>query len=214
MMYEELYRYFIQHKKLAMPGIGIFLLERKPAESDFVNKQVNPPSYSFSLQASAEAPSFHFYKWLAGALDITYHDAIIRFNDFVFDLKKQITSGDKIEWQGVGIINKGLAGEVKFVPVIKPAIEKPIAAEKVIREKAEHMVRVGEDERTSVEMTEMLNKPEPKKSYWLLTAMSIILLSLLFIGWYFSEHGIDVSSTTNTMKVVPVEASAPYQTIP
>jgi hypothetical protein len=48
-MYEELYRYFIQHKKLAVPGVGTFLLERKPAASDFVNKQIDPPNYSVTL---------------------------------------------------------------------------------------------------------------------------------------------------------------------
>ena len=214
MMYEELYRYFIQHKKLAVPGIGIFLLKKKPAENDFVNKQINPPSYSVTFQPVADSPSIKFFKWIGTSLQISDHDAIIKFNDFVFELKKQINVGDKIEWQGIGTISKGLTGEVKFAPAIIPPIEKSIAAEKVIRAKAEHMVRVGEDQKTSVEMTEMLNKPEAKKSNWLLTALSIVLLSLLFIGWYFSEHGIDVSSTTNTMKVVPVEASAPYQTIP
>ena len=218
MMYEELYQYFIQHRKLAVPGVGTFLLERKPAESDFVNKQINPPFYSVVLQASADSPSFNFFKWLANALHISDHDAIIRFNDFVFDLKKQITGGDTIDWQGMGTLSKGIAGEsdsyrMRFVPAIKSPPEKPVAAEKVIREKAEHMVRVGEDQKTSAEMTEILNQPEAKKSRWWITALVASLLALLFIGWYFSEHGLDVSSTANSMKLVPMEASAPYQTL-
>ena len=214
MMYEELYRYFIQHKKLIVPGVGTFLLERKPAESDFVNKQINPPSYSVSLQASGDSPSIHFFKWLAGSLHISDHDAIIRFNDFVFDLKKQINDGSTIEWQGMGKFNKGLAGELKFIPAIISGMEIPVAAEKVIREKAEHMVRVGEDQKTSVEMTEMLNQPKAKKSLWWVAALAVGLLALLFIAWYFYEHGVDVSSTANSMKLVPMEATAPYQALP
>ena len=213
MMYEELYQYFIQHKKLAVPGVGTFLLERKPAVSDFVNKQINPPFYSVTLQASVDTPSINFFKWLAEALRITNHDAIIRFNDFAFDLKKQIYDGDTIHWNAVGTISKGLAGELKFAPAIESAIEKPVAAEKVIREKAEHMVRVGEDQKTSAEMTEMLNQPEAKKSRWWIIALLASLLAILFIGWYFYEHGIDVSSAANSMKLVPMEASAPYQTL-
>ena len=213
MMYEEFYQYFIQHKKLAVPGVGTFLLERKPAVSDFVNKQINPPNYSVALQAAVDPPSIHFFKWLAGALHISDHDAIIRFNDFVFDFKKQINDGSTINWHAVGAISKGLAGEMKFDPAIRPALEKPVAAEKVIREKSEHMVRVGEDQKTSAEMTEMLNLPETKRSRWWITALVAGLLSLLFIGWYFLEHGIDVSSTANSLKLVPVEASAPYQTL-
>jgi nucleoid DNA-binding protein len=214
MMYEELYRYFIQHKKLAVPGVGTFLLERKPAVSDFVNKQINPPAYPVSLQASSDSPSINFFKWLADTLHISDHDAIIRFNDFVFDLKKQINDGSTIEWQGMGTFNKGLAGELKFAPAIKLALEMPVAAKKVIREKAEHMVRVGEDQKTSAEMTEMLNQPKVKKSLWWVAALALGLLSLLFIGWNFYEHGIDVSSTANSMKLVPMEASAPYQALP
>ena len=213
-MYEELYRYFIQHRKLAVPGVGTFLLERKPALSDFVNKKISPPFYSVTLQASVDPPTFNFFKWLAGSLHISDHDAIIRFNDFVFDLKKQINDGSTIDWQGMGKFNKGLAGELKFDPAIKSAIEMPVAAVKVIREKAEHMVRVGEDERTSVEMTEMLNQPEVKKSRWWITALVAGLLALLFIGWYFYEYGVDVSSAANSMKLVPMEAGVPYQILP
>ncbi len=214
MMYEELYQYFIQHKKLAVPGVGTFLLERKPAETDFINKQINPPVYSVSLQASVYPPPINFFKWLADALHISDRDAIIRFNDFAFDIKKQIADGDTIDWHGVGTLSKSLAGDIKFAPASASAIENPVTAEKLIREKAEHMVRVGEDHKTSVEMTEMLNQPEAKKSRWWITALALGLLALLFIGWYFSEHGFDVSSTANSMKLVPMEASDPYQTLP
>lgn len=213
-MYEELYRYFIQNKKLALPGIGTLLLERKPAESDFVNKQINPPSYSVVFQAVSDSPSLKFFKWLGAAFLISDHAAIIRFNDFVFDLKKQINDGNKINWEGLGTLNKGLAGEVKFTPAAISVIENPITAEKVIREKAEHFVRVGEDERTSVEMTELLSKTEVKKSSWFLFAIAAVLLSLMFIGWHLSENGVDVSSSSNTLKLVPMETSAPYQNLP
>jgi hypothetical protein len=212
-MYEELYRYFIQHKKLAVPGVGTFLLERKPAVNDFVNKQINPPIYSVILQATVDPPSIHFFKWLAGALHVSDHDAIIRFNDFVFDFKKQVNDGSTIDWHALGAISKGPAGEIKFDPAIKYALEKPVVAEKVIREKSEHMVRVGEDQKTSAEMTEMLNLPETKRSRWWLPALVAGLLALFFIGWYFFEHGTDASSTTNNMKLVPMEATAPYQTL-
>jgi hypothetical protein len=213
MMYEELYRYFLQHKKLAVPGVGTFLLERKAAETDFVNKQINPPVYSVALQVSVDPPSINFFKWLAAALHISDHDAIIRFNDFVFDIKKHISDGDTIDWQGVGTISKGLTGEMKFAPAPGSVIEQPVAAEKVIREKSEHMVRVGEDQKTSAEMTEMLNLPDVKRSRWWIAALLTGLLALAFIGWYFYEHGVDVSSTANNMKLVPIEASAPYQTL-
>ena len=78
------------------------------------------------------------------------------------------------------------------------AIAKPVAAHKVIRSKAEHTVRVGEDERSAAEMTALLNQTEEKKSYWWIYAAAIALIAVIFIGWYLSEHGLDVSAISNT----------------
>jgi hypothetical protein len=208
-MYEALYQYFILHKQLSLPGIGTFLLEKKSAHNDFVNKQIYPPAFSVSLNSSGNPSSVNFFKWLAGALHISDHDAIIRFNDFLFDLKKQINEGSTIEWHGVGTLSKGLAGETIFAPAINPAVEKPVAAVKVIREKAEHMVRVGEDQKTSAEMTEMLNKPAMIRSWQWVTAFVVGIIALLFIGWHFYQEGIAVSSTSNNIKLVPMETPEP-----
>jgi nucleoid DNA-binding protein len=215
MMYEELYQYLVQHKSLVMPGIGTFSVERKPAEIDFLNKRMNPPSYAIALQPIVTPASKNFFNWLADALHISANHADRQFSDFVVDIKNQITSGDIINWNGVGSLSKGLRGDVKFVPSITDLVfEKPVIAEKVIREKSEHMVRVGEDERTSTQMTEMLNQPDEKKSYWWAYALAIALLAIMFIGWYVSEHGVDISSTANGRKLVPQEARDTYKILP
>lgn len=209
MMYDKLYQYLLQHKELPVPGIGTFLLERKPAEGDFTNKQIKAPSYSIALQAASHIPGKEFFNWLAGALGITDREAIFRFNDFAFDMRKQISDGAVINWNGVGTLNKGLGGDVKFVSSVAGMIfEGPVTAEKVIRERAEHMIRVGEDEKTSVEMTEMLNNKVETKSYWWAYALAVGLLATVFIGWYLSENGMAVSSIANGQKLVPLETPA------
>ncbi len=214
-MYAELYQYLIQHKELPVPGIGTFLLERRPALVDFPNKMINPPSYGVILQAGSYVPGQRFFSWLAASLGITDREAIFRFNDFAFDMKKQISDGAVVSWDRVGTLNKGLGGDVKFKPFIPEiALEGPVPAEKVIREKAGHMVRVGEEEKTSVEMTEMLGRKEEKKSYWWAYALAIIVLAIMFIGWYFSEHGMDAAATANGKKLVPVESQSSYRSLP
>ena len=214
-MYDKLYLYLLQHKELPVPGIGTFLLERKPAEGDFPNKQIKAPSYSIALQAASHVPGKDFFNWLASSLGITDREAIFRFNDFAFDMRRQISDGNVINWNGIGTLNRGLADDVKFTPSISEMVfEKPVAAEKVIRERAEHMIRVGEDDKTSAEMKEMLSHKEEKKSYWWAYALAVGLLATIFIGWYLSEHGVDVSSIANGQKLVPVETpSGIYQII-
>jgi len=212
-MYPELYRYFIQHKNLHLPGIGSFVLERKPAEADFVNKCIHPPVFSVALHTDTAKPSSKFYTWLAAAFNISEKEAIIRFNDFVFELKKQINDGAKIEWNGIGTLSKGLGDNIRFVnEEIKSSLQ-PVHAEKIIREKAEHAVLVGEKERTSVEMTEFFSNAGSKKNYWWVLPLSIAVLAFMFIAWYLSSKGLDTSSLGNGNKLPAIEAKDSYKEI-
>ncbi len=214
-MYEELYRYLLQHKQLPVPGIGTFLLERKPASIDFPNKQMKPPMYRFVMKTTELIPSRKLFAWLGAAFNTGEEDAITRFNDFVLDMKKQVAAGDIIHWNGVGTIQKGVADEITFSPLAEMLIpEQPVPAAKVLRQKAEHTVRVGEEEKTSAEMTEMLSQPKEKRSLWWAWALAIGLSAVIFISWYFSEHGLEVSSTANGKKAVLEEATTTYRPLP
>lgn len=214
MMYKELFQYLVFHKQLSVPGIGTFLLERKPAINDFFNKRINPPAHTFAFQTTTAAPSKKFFSWLSATLHISDQDAVLRFNNFAVDIKQQISDGGIIDWKGVGVLSKGLADEIKFKPEKEIILEKPVTAEKIIRQNAEHMVRVGEDNKTSVEMAEMLNQPEEKKSFWWAYALSLALLSIIFIGWYISEHGLGVSATANIKGIVTQETGPTYTLLP
>ena len=213
-MYEKLHQYLLVHKQLPLPGIGTFLVERKPAEADFANKIINAPIYSVTLRNETGSLPKKFFNWLAAVLNISERDAIVRFNDFVFDLKKRIASGATVKWIGVGTLTNGLAGAVKFSPDSDIIIEQPVVAEKIIRENYKHTVRVGEDERTSTEMVEMLSQPKKKQSLWWAYALVLALISFIFVCWYFSEHGLNVSSTANGKKLNPTETTATYRTLP
>jgi hypothetical protein len=200
-MYAELYRWLILNKQLSLPGIGLFEIERKSATGDFVNRQMIAPSYAITMHKKAGQPSSTFFKWLGSALSLSERDAVIRFNDFLFELKKQINNNDSIEWNGVGRLNKGLAGEIKFLPVGVITLENPVAAEKVIRRKAEHTVRVGAVEKTAAEMEEMLGTASTKRSYWWITPLVIILLAAALIGWHIAGNGLNVSAFSNKVKL-------------
>lgn len=214
-MYSELYQYLLQHKELPVPGIGTFLLERKAAVIDFPNKKINPPSYAISMQQGSHLPGKSFFAWLASTLKVSDRDAVFQFNDFAVELKKQISTGDIINWGQMGTLSKGLGGDVKFVPAeLSSAMEHPISAERIIRQKSEHMVRVGEDQKTSAEMVEMLSQTDEKKSYWWAYAMAISLLAIVFIGWYFSTKGVELSSAANTCKAIIQEAPVTYSILP
>lgn len=204
-MYVELYQFLIQHKQLSLPGIGTLILQKESAGSDIASRKINPPSYSLTLRDSVSS-SKNFFIWLAEVFHVTERDAIIRFNDFVYEMRNQINGGNTIAWNGVGSLKRGAGGEIEFSPFVKGlSFEQPIKAEKIIREKAEHLVRVGEDERTSTQMVEWLSQSNKKRFPWWAYALIIGLLSVMFLGWYFSEHGLKVSSTANQKSFTPAK---------
>jgi hypothetical protein len=214
-MYDELYEYFSFYKQLNVPGIGIFLLERRPAEADFTSRVINPPAYTIILRSDNTTPGKKFFYWLADKLNISYTDAVVRFNDFIFDIKNQVLSGTKITWMGIGTLSKGMAGEIKFEAAVKDhSFESPVRAVKIIRIKAEHAVRVGEEQRTSTEMVEWLSGTKEKISHWRGIALIIAILSIVFIAFYFFQHGLNTSSSANQQKLSPQKESTTHTTLP
>jgi hypothetical protein len=216
MMYEKLYQYLIQHKLLVIPGIGTFVVERKPAQGDFANKQIHSPVYAVSFNATLPPPvSKNFFIWLGNNLSVSTREAVIRFNDFAFDMKKQISDGATINWTGIGTLRKGLAEGIKFIPSAENLnTEQPVSAEKVIRENAMHSVRVGEEEKTSTQMIEMLNPSISKRSFGLVYPIIVMLAAILFIAWYFLVHGLTTDAAGNTSTLSLPDAAGNYKIIP
>ena len=210
-MYDELYQYLILYKQLNVPGVGTFLLERKPADIDFANKVINPPTYTVALHHGNETIPARQFNWLAGALNVPEGDAIDRFNDFTNNLKSEILAGKRLQWEGLGVLSKGLAGEIRFEATLRdsPAGE-PIPAVKVLRENAGHTVRVGEDEKTSEEMIEWLNPAQKKRSYEGIVTLIVAILALILLVWHFMTNG-----TTGSRQTISPKTEAPtYQTTP
>ena len=214
-MYGELYQYLILHKQLNIPGIGTFLLERKPADIDFVNKMANPPVYTIALHHGNTTPSKNVFNWLSSTLNISERDALTRFNDFALDIKDKIHAGNRLHWNGIGILSKGMAGEIRFEASLKDLkAGTPVPAIKVIRENAAHSVRVGEQEKTSTEMAEMLAPAEKRKIHWWGIALIAGLLAFVFIALYFSSKGLNTSSTGNQQKITPQKEAPTYKSAP
>ncbi len=193
MMYDELYEYLLLNRSLTVPGIGTFLLERSPARLDFTDKLIYPPVFSIGIKESELSVDF------SG-----------RINDLVSGWKKKIDNGGIINWEGVGTIQKDDSGAVEFIAA-SHLVEDPVPAIRVLRERAEHSVRVGEDERTSTQMTEMLSETtDVKRSLWWAWAAAIGLFALIFLGWYFSENGVEPGSTANGKKLILLPTTATY----
>jgi hypothetical protein len=197
-MQDSLYEFLLLNKKISLPGIGTISLCQAPAQHDFPNKQFIAPSFFFTIDPKNDKPSKKLFDWLSSSLNITEWEAIKSVNDFSFDLKKQLSEFGEVNWQKIGVLRRNDIGDLKLEPQnVSLQSEPAVAAEKVIRVKAEHTILVGEKEKTSVEMEEYLAAIPAKKNYTWLIAVILTVLAVMFIGWYFSEKGFSTSSAGN-----------------
>lgn len=214
-MYRELYQYLILYQRLHLPGIGTLSVERISASFDFTSKLICPPAFTVALHNHIDntAPSKKFFYWLGSQLSISERDAVIRFNDFLFDLRNQLSAGSQLQWSGVGTISKGPAGSIQLETGCKDhSPGSPVPAVMVLRQNAVHTVLVGEQEKVSKE--EKIIEEDPAatgagKSRWWLAALAAGIPALIFIVYYFSVNRFNSSAASNRQKLVPkTEVSA------
>jgi len=215
-MYEYLYRFLIKYKKLDLPGIGTIVLHVQSSRSEFADRHFSPPGHFFTLEKEDEIPRGKLFSWLALHFGITDGEAVIQFNEFIFDLGRKLKQGKEIHWEKIGSFQKELSGEIKFSNRAEElSWLESVPAQKVIRENVEHRMLVGEVEKTSTEMNELLNSVQNAKTYhWWVWPVAVIIAIFVFLGWYFSEHGITSASTGNHTKISPADAPVGYKLTP
>ena len=197
-MYSTLYKYLILHKHLSLPGIGTIQLQKTSSEYDFANKSFTPPVFNFEMESGQQGSSKKLFEWLSKVKEVTEWEAIKLVNDFSFDLKNQISASGEVNWKNVGRFLRDDKGNIVLESAfLQLESEMPVVAEKVIREKAEHKVLVGESESTTIEMEEYFSDTPAKKDLGWIIAIVVVVLSIMLLGIYLSENGLNPSSFGN-----------------
>ena len=197
-MRDSLYEFLIINKKLSLPGIGTIGLFQNSSILDVADRHFTAPFFFFKIDSKDDQPSKKLFDWLGEVKGISEWDAIRAVNDFAFNLKKKLSEEGEMGWEKVGVFRRDGNGDIKIEPhIISFPGEQPVMAEKVIRDRAEHTVLVGEQERSSVQMEEYFAQSAPKKNYNWIIALIITVLAIMFIGWYFSEKGFSPTSAGN-----------------
>ncbi|MFM2137947.1 MAG: hypothetical protein RJA57_254 [Bacteroidota bacterium] len=213
-MYPVLYDYLLLHQRLCLPGMGTLVMDRRSARSDFAARAFRPPQYVLEFHAETSEPEESFFSWLALQLDIPAGDAADRFHSFADELRSQLDRGVTIQWSRVGTLRKALNGTYHLAPVEVIHGMDDVVAEKVLREKATHSVRVGESERTSGEMEVLLSRPHRRVSYAGILYLLLILLSGAFVAWHFWRHDLAPHATGNTIRRAPQGSPQTHTQLP
>jgi hypothetical protein len=191
-MFQVLNAYLFQHRSISIPGLGTIYLETLPANADVADRTILPPAYRFRFDKYFDAPDKEFFSYIATQRNLLDYEVIKWYNEFSFELRNRIRTEEQVIWDGVGVLKKDGSGNVIFESLPdNMQFMVPTPAVRVSRQDAQHMMLVGDRERTNVQMNEWLHEEEAgrKKRSWWIIALVLGLIALAVLGWHFYTNG-------------------------
>jgi hypothetical protein len=165
-MNQYLVKYFALNKKLILPGIGSFNTATQPAQLEFVEKTLHAPAHSITFKQDETADDSNFISFLIKETGLGQFEASNKFNYFIMQLKEKLQSGIALQLPGLGVLTNN-GDHYSFTGETLQQFFPGITAERVIRQNAQHSIRVGEDQKTSAEMHEILHKETEQDRWWI-----------------------------------------------
>ncbi|HXL55482.1 MAG TPA: hypothetical protein VN958_04445 [Chitinophagaceae bacterium] len=183
-MHQYIHKYFALYKNVTLPGIGSFNTEKQNARLDFINKTLHPPVPIIRYD-KYDRTDERFYNFLSRETGVSENDMINNFNHFTEQLKEQLETKHVLQLQGIGILTKNASGYSFVADNTVQTFFPDLIAERVIRQNAEHTVKVGEEHKTSTQMHKELRQIEVKKDNWFVTALILGAIGVVAIALYY-----------------------------
>lgn len=203
-MNPALYSYLLQNKSLSIPGLGTIYIERVPAQSDFVNRRLLPPSYHYRFNKYFDAPDKSFFSYLSAQKKMADYEAIRWYNEWAYELRTKIRTDKPVVLEKVGVLSKDHSGEISFEadrPV--PTYLETVAAKRVIRTQAKHTVLVGDRELSNQQAAEYLQEETVvEKESWWIYALVLIAISLIILFFHFYKNGFSSNAVGNQQTIL------------
>lgn len=164
-------KYFIQYKRVCIPHVGTFELLQQPAQLNVADKSLAPPSFK-TRYLNLEIISPHQFEFLDSEKEA--------LNLYGEKLKNKIQRSG-FYWKGFGKLIYS-SNEIKFeAEELEIASLQTIQAKKVLRENVQHNMLVGDQEMTSQQVTDVLNKAEYKRPLFMIIGWIVFILAIIAI---------------------------------
>ena len=193
-------KYLVHYKSVCIPGVGTFDLQQQAPQLDVADKLVIPPYFitRFSSQDSISDHQFHFFSKEAGIDREILRQELSAFGDRLrSNIRRQ-----PFQWNGFGTIYYD-AGGIKFEPAqINLSSLGKVNAQKVMRENAQHSIRVGDHEVLTSHDNNPVVVPAPSRRHWYVVAGWILLgLAVVCIGFLLYKGGFQPGSSGLRIKI-------------
>lgn len=187
-MVDLVLRYLSFQKKVSLQGIGTFSVEHLPARLDFPNRLLYPPEFILHYSSSATGSDEQFEHWLQKELNVDREEAKALQQNLSAEFQRTLSEKGEMTLNGLGVFTKDEQKVVHFSSLYETVKGNPVTAEKIIRKNTSHSILVGEQEKTSEEMTELLTgvKRKPLNLWWMIVLalfLSAVIGILLFANY-------------------------------
>lgn len=202
-MHELLIRYLDKNTNFHLPGIGNFELVTEATDLDFINQTIYPPkahivfnpeskvlnkvestSGSNDKTIIAADNKNNFQRFLSRHLNKPESIAMSEFEQYAAFIKSTLEKNGYYELPGIGVLQQNEKGIQLGNAFSSEKYFEPLPISQVIRENATHSVRVGEEEKTSDQMKELLHR-EVKKDSWWIAAVILAVIGIGAIAYYY-----------------------------
>ena len=194
-----LYRYFSLNGMVHIPGLGQLNLCRIPAINDFIGKKILPFSYVIRYDRWEEKmpdDQLHYIQKHAGLETDSLLSALKMLEE---EMKTRLHAEGKIEWQGIGSFILNEQGDILFHQKNHATVtHTDVRYNHVLREKIDHPVIVGEQEKTLAEMEEYFEDKTDRNFFkgWKLGALILFLLIISILTARFLIGNYTVFEST------------------
>jgi hypothetical protein len=159
---------------------------------DVADKLMSSPVFIIHHRRDDNVPDHQFHFFTGGEMkkEITMQELI----SFGERMKKRIQNSP-FYWKGFGTLRYD-SNQMLFEPEeMKLEALQPLRAQKVLRENVQHQVLVGDQEMSSRQVTEVLNRVEYKRSWFIIAGWILLILAILVIIIYLFMNNFETTST-------------------
>jgi len=199
-MLNLLTKYLLQYRTVTIPHVGTIQIIQEPAQLSVADKIIQPPSFSAELKKE-ETVSLHQLNYLNKILQKNTDVVLEELQSFGDQLYDKI-NGPGFEWKGFGRLDRSTQSLV-----IPAGALNAVVAERVMREKPDHQVLVGDRETTSLQIADEKTEPVIGKKQrsvliiigWVLLGLSILYLAYVLYNGHFKVNASGSKQTTTAV---------------
>ena len=181
-MLDPLYQYLFLRKKVSIPGVGSLAVKNAAARFDETSGTLVPSVPYIVFEQGTALTDKNFYYFVSHHAGLSEVDAVRKYQDFSYQLKKDIQNNEQVELPGLGIFKKDPSGRIGFGPLIDASLYfqplTPLALGKkpeIEREEA-HGIEVYDESGTV-----------PKDRWWV-WALVLTIIAIGAIVYYYYQQ--------------------------